>query len=93
MKSIIKRPGEAPRIIEVNNDLASLRRIIGGGIETLTFATNACVLCDRESVIKDLPYNLEFCGTVFFGPVLFVGVEGDAFCDFSVADSFCSLMG
>lgn len=43
MKTIIKRPGEAPRIIEVNNDLASLQRIIGGGIETLTFASNACV--------------------------------------------------
>lgn len=93
MKTILKRPGEVPQIVDADNELPYLQGIIGGGIETLTFAANACVLCDRDGAAKALPFNMEFCGNVFLGPVLFVGVDGDQFCDFPAADSFCSLLG
>ena len=86
MKSILKKPGEAPEIIEIENDLKALQKTIGGHIESFTFASDACILCDEEGRIKDLPFNVELMGIQFFGPILFVGVNGDEFCDFPVLD-------
>ena len=43
MKAILKKPGEAPEIVEIDNDRKALSEIIGGRLESFTFATDACV--------------------------------------------------
>lgn len=82
MKAILKKPGQAPEIVEVDNDLKALQEVVGGYIETFIFATDACVLCDEESRFKDAQFNMNFCRNSFFGNMLFVGINGDEFCDF-----------
>lgn len=84
MKAILKKPGEAPEIIEVDNDRKALSETIGGRLESFTFATDACILTDEEGVFKDLPFNVELMDNPFYGPILLVGVNGDEFCDFPV---------
>lgn len=81
MKAIRKRPGQEPQIIEVENSLEALQLEVDGWIETVTFAEDACVICNEEGRIQGLPFNLELMGILFFGTILIVGVDGENFTD------------
>ena len=81
MRAVVKRPGEPGKVINIDNDLKALREYVGGYIETFTFSTNACVICNEEGRIIDLPYNVTFLGHRFCGPILIVGVKGEEFTD------------
>ncbi len=88
MKAILKKPGEAPEIISVDNELKALQKVIGGWLESFTFAADACILCDEEGRLKDLPFNVKLFGNPFFGNILLVGVNDDEFCDFPDPDAW-----
>lgn len=79
MRAVYKESGKLPEIIDVENTLEALQEKMGGRIETLTFASDACIICNEESRILKMPYNCEFLGLDFFGPILVVGVAGEEF--------------
>lgn len=81
MKAIYKAPGEAPKIVDIENTLEALQAAVGGYIETITVATDACIICNEEGRLKGMPFNCKICGKAFVGPVLIVGVDGDEFTD------------
>ena len=81
MRAVAKRPGEPGKVINIDNDLKALQEYVGGYIETFTFSTNACVICNEEGRIIGLPYNMTFLGHRFCGPILIVGVKGEGFTD------------
>lgn len=78
---IRKQPDKFPEVINVENTLEALQEQVGGYIETVTFATDACFICDEEGRLKDKPYNVELLGVPFFGTVLVVGVNGEEFAE------------
>lgn len=81
MKVIYKAPGCAPEIIDVPNTLEALQEKVGGYIETVTFATDACIICNEEGKLLGLPDNCCLLGKHFVGPILIVGIDGEEFCD------------
>lgn len=81
MKAILKNPGEQPQIIDIDNTLEALQAAVGGYIETITVATDACIVCNEEGRLLNLPFNCQLCGKNFVGPILIVGVNGDEFTD------------
>lgn len=81
MKAIFKAPGQAPELIEIDNTLKALQEKVDGYIETVTFATDCCVICNEEGRLLGLPHNLDFLGVDFVGPVLAVGLDGEDFGD------------
>jgi len=81
MKVIYKAPGRAPEPRDIPNTLEDLQAAVGGYIETFTFATDACVVCNEEGRLLDLPYNCDLLGVSFCGTILIVGVNGEEFCD------------
>ena len=85
MRAIRKRPGQEPQIIDVENSLEALQLEVDGWIETVTFAEDACVICNEEGRIHGLPFDLELMGVLFFGTILIVGVDGENFTDLSEA--------
>lgn len=85
MRVIRKRPGQVPQIVDVENTLESLQFEVEGWIEAVTFAEDACVICNEEGRIQGLPFNLELMGILFFGTILIVGVDGENFTDLSDA--------
>ncbi len=85
MRVIRKRPGQVPQIVDVENTLESLQFEVDGWIEAVTFAEDACVICNEEGRIQGLPFNLELMGILFFGTILIVGVDGENFTDLSDA--------
>ena len=66
---------------EIENTLEELQRIVGGLIEVVTVTNDMVIICNEEGLINDLPYNFTFLGTMFFGPVIFAGTDGEEFCD------------
>ena len=81
MRAVAKRPGEPGKVINIDNDLKALQEYVGGNIETFTFSTDACVICNEEGRIIGLPYNVTFLGHRFCGPILIVGVKSEEFTD------------
>ena len=58
MKILYKKPGEAPEIRDVANDLETLQDLVGGYIETVTVG-NMVIICNEEgntvaSISKEL---------------------------------------
>lgn len=82
MKALIKNPGEESfREIIIPNNLRLLQQLVGGYIETVTLATDTCVICNEEGRIMGMQPNCNYCGIDFVGPILIVGTNGDDFCD------------
>ena len=89
MKILKKEPGGKFHAKEIENTLEALQAEVGGLIETLTFATDACIVLNEEGKLLGLPYNCDFCGQPLVGPVLIVGIDGDDFA--SVPDDACAM--
>lgn len=81
MKVIYKAPGCAPELRDIPNTLEELQASVGGYIETVTFASDAVVICNEEGRLMGLPHNCVFLGVDFVGPILIVGQAGGEFCD------------
>lgn len=81
MKAIYKLPGKDPEVIEAGNDLATLQKLVGGYIETVTIASDTCIICNEEGRLLELQNNIIAFGRTIVGPILIVGVDGDQFCD------------
>lgn len=77
---VIKRPAEDPVVEPLfDNTLEAFKKEVGGFIETVTFATDMCLICNEEGRIHKLPYNGECFGIDFYGTVIAAGVKGDEF--------------
>lgn len=79
MLAIIKQPGEPAKRIEIENTLEALQKAVGGYIETVTILEDVTLICNEEGRLMELPYNMEFLGIHFVGPVLVVGRAEDEF--------------
>ena len=81
MKILKKEPRGNFEEKDIPNTLEALQGEVGGYIEALTFAPDACFIVNEEGLIKALPFNFSALGHFLFGNVLLVGVSGDEFCD------------
>ena len=79
MKAILKQPGQRPAVVELENTLKALQRAVGWYIETVRITSDACLICNEEGRLMGLEPN-PVMGISLVGPVLCVGVNGDAFC-------------
>ena len=79
MLAIIKQPDEPAKRIEIDNTLEALQRAVGGYIETVSIFTDVTLICNEESRLMGLPYNMDFAGIRFVGPALVVGRSEDDF--------------
>ena len=85
MKVFAKRPGEPWQETEIENTLEALQEFVQGYIETITLFENGVIICNEEGRIRNLPHNTNICGCDFVGNILFVGTDGEEFCDAPVS--------
>ena len=90
MRVIRKRPGQEPQVVEIEPSLEALQQEVDGWIETVTFADDACVICNEEGRMRGEQFNLKLLGLLFFGTILIVGVDGENFTD--LGDTAMELM-
>ena len=84
IKVIIKEPGKSSVEKTISNSLESLQEIVGGPIETVTLASDLCIICNEEGKLKNLPYNITIFGVDFVGTLILVGVNKDKFADIPI---------
>lgn len=77
---IICEPGKLPRIDHIENTLEAMQGIVGGYIETFTFAEDACIVCNEEGRLQGLAPCMKLLGVDFVGTCMVVGVKGEEFC-------------
>lgn len=80
-------------MIDLENTLPAMQQAVDGKIETVTLRDNGVMICDREALPKDKPYNnlaSLIAGTGVYGDAIIVGADGDGFCD--VPDPFLALL-
>lgn len=83
---VIKEPGKEPYVEPLfDNTLEAFQNAVGGYIETVTFASDACLICNEEGLIRNLPPNFTTLGHTFRGTVIAVGVKGDEFASLKAA--------
>ena len=88
MKVIKKEPGKMPVLADVENTLEALQKEVGGMVEAVTLTKDLVILCDEEGRLEGKEKNIEIpkMGIDFVGTVLFVGFDGEEFCDVPEAD-------
>ena len=87
MRVIRKDPGRPPELMELENTLAALQQAVGGYIETVTLSVDTAIICNEEGRLRGLPYNCDFLGISFVGPILVVGIDGDEMCSLDDGDA------
>ena len=81
MKVWVKRPKQAPALIDVENELHSLQKIVDGYIEVYPLSPNVVIICNEEGRIRELPFNTWMEGATFYGTIIIAGADGEEFCD------------
>ena len=67
----------------VGEELEALQKAVGGHIETVTMASDCCLIADEEGMLKGKSLNVRASrfGIPLVGDVLIVGVDYDRFTD------------
>lgn len=79
IKALCVEPGKAPVVTVLGNDLRSLQKAVGGRIELVTIADDACVLCNEEGKLIGLEGNRRLGNDILTGTFYVVGFRGDEF--------------
>lgn len=86
MKVLLVKPETHPQLVEIENELEVLQKIVGGLIETVyPFKDEVCLICNEEGKLLNLQMNraLYDNGSVYdviAGNFLVVGAGIDNFC-------------
>lgn len=78
---IKKEPGGVYYVKDIDNTLEAMQAEVEGHIETVRFTTDCCIVCNEEGRLKGTEYNDRILGIDLVGPIFFVGVKGEEFCD------------
>jgi hypothetical protein len=82
------RVGEEPAVVTIDNDLESLKSLVGGWIETVRLPDDILMVVNEEGMLHDLPLNfitfVRDFGTLkpvheIAGDVFFVSTLGENF--------------
>ena len=84
MKAIRKKPGEKPEIVDIENNLESLQKAVGGYIECIPY-DKFIVICDEEGRLKGKPFNCVIDPIPYVGTILAVGDDGEDFKDIEIS--------
>ena len=80
-------------LIDVENTVKDLQNAVDGKLESISLRDSGVMICDRDALPKDKPYNnlaSLIAGTGVYGDALIVGTDGKGFSD--VPEPFMALM-
>lgn len=57
MRAVIKNIGEKGKIVEIENELEPLQKVVGGSIEVLPLPNDMVLICNEMGKVNNLPLN------------------------------------
>lgn len=79
MKIVVKKVGQNPKVMEIENDFHEMQEIVGGHIETFNVVDNILCVCNEEGKLDGLDPNFRFNGDVIVGDVFFCAAGEEDF--------------
>ena len=86
MKVIVKKVGNVPEVVEIENTLEAMQEIVGGYIELVPIRTGCVMICNEEGKLEGLPYNFTLGNDHIVGNVFFTKPDGEDFTDLDDRD-------
>ena len=88
MKVLYKLPGFPPKVRDIDNDLETLQKMVGGNIESVYIGDDISVICNEEGKFLNLPPNfyVERIDDMIVGPAVFVRQNGEDLIDMTTND-------
>ena len=81
IKVLVKKPGEFPVLMTIENTLEKLQWIVDGYIEAVSLTRELVVICDEEGRLKGKEHCCNIAGADFVGTIIVAGIDGDEFGD------------
>lgn len=82
---VVKKPGMAPYRTTIRNTLHEFQKLVDGYIEHVQLMPGIGIVCNEEGLIRGMMPNCLICGTVYYGPIVFVGTEEDQYTDLPIS--------
>ena len=79
MKIVVKKVGQNPEVMEIENDFHEMQEIVGGHIEAFNVVDNIFCACNEEGKLDGLDPNFRFNGDVIVGDVFFCAAGEEDF--------------
>ena len=83
MRIVVKKVGQLPEVMEIENELNVFHDIVGGHIECFPVFSNVLCVCNEEGKLKGLPVNFYTAGDFIVGDVFFCAERGEEFISLS----------
>jgi hypothetical protein len=74
IKVLLLPVGKPGTVVEIDNKLEAMQKLVGGSIEGVSIEANVMVMCNDEGRLNGLPFNrlfadlrnpVDFCGDIF----------------------------
>ena len=73
LRIVLKKVGEIPEIMNIENTLEAKQKLVGGLIEVVSVTDNILLICNEEGKLENLFPNLVFDYDYIAGDCIFVG--------------------
>ena len=81
IKVLVKKPGEFPVLMTIENTLEKLQWIVDGYIEAVSLTRDLVAICDEEGRLKGKEHCCNIAGADFVGTIIIAGIDGEDFGD------------
>jgi Domain of unknown function (DUF3846) len=75
IRAVLINVGEAPKIVEIENELEAFQKIVGGYIECVSIGFDMIMVINEEGKLLELPPNIDLGYDVIAGNAVIVGVD------------------
>ena len=73
LKIVLKKVGEEPEVINIENTLEAKQKLVDGLIEVIRIAEDILLICNEEGKLLNMPPNLIFDYDYIAGNCFFIG--------------------
>ena len=73
LRIVLKKVGEEPEIMNIENTLEAKQKLVGGWIEVITVTDDILLVCNEEGKLDNLDPNLLFDYDYIAGDCFFIG--------------------
>ena len=73
LKIVLKKVGEEPEVMNIENTLEAKQKLVDGWIEVVSVTEDILLVCNEEGKLDNLPPNLLFDYDYIAGDCFFIG--------------------
>ncbi len=75
MKVIVKEPTKKAKLVDIENELEPMQKIVGGYIEVYPYKDNSHIICNEDGKLMGLLPNIFYEGSYIAGPIIVCGID------------------